>query len=474
MAVYAKNRSYMLKHIDTRTGYALLYSSELDDSVFLNPIAALLWTTPSDYVDEEADVQVLLDSFRQNDGSERYVRRILNDMLESQILLSEYAEQDKAPQYVDNAAAFPPLTQIYFYATTECNARCYHCYQPTEKVANETRPIQSRQLPAASFIRVAEQALPLGLQRIKLTGGEPLLRSDLRQLVCGIRCLGLGISIETNGFLIDDAVADFLSEQNVEVSISVDGGSAKVHDRLRGHKGSFGRAIRALRMLSSNGLKPRVIMSVSKRNVGEIDNVLDVVSSAGCSRIKINPVNTLGRATNLIGHDILLDVADMIELYRRRKEYEQKHNIFLYIEGPPSFISIRDMALGYGGICPFTRILGILSDGRISYCGVGNTYPELVFGNINDSGFDIMTFWKCNATLVSTRRQLEDEIKGVCSSCVLEPSCKGSCRALAYGCSASFDAPHPWCEAAFNAGLFPTYYLNGQIKEVEIDQTAMS
>jgi SynChlorMet cassette radical SAM/SPASM protein ScmF len=354
------------------------------------------------------------------------------------------------------------LGQLYFYATRECNARCFHCYQPTIRVEGGPREVQANQISQGAFLKFVESALPLGLKHVKITGGEPLLRADLGDIIRGIRKLGLHVSIETNGFLLNDELVEMFAEQMVDVSLSLDGGSAAVHDKLRGFPGSFERTIQALRMLSAKGLEPKVIMSISRRNFGEVEKVLSVAAANGCSLVKLNPVNTLGLAKRLNKKEILLTVPEIMGLYDRRQKMESEHRVFVFLEGPPAFASIYEIISGHAAICPFTNILGVLSDGSLSFCGIGNSCPELVFGRIDDEDFDSQRIWQEAETLVQVRDLLSHKLAGVCGRCMLEPYCKGSCRALAYGEFGSFSSPHPWCQSAFNGGLFPSHYLKPQ------------
>jgi radical SAM protein with 4Fe4S-binding SPASM domain len=192
--------------------------------------------------------------------------------------------------------------------------------------------------------------------------------------------------------------------------------------------------------------------------------VLGVASGNGCYLVKLNPVNTLGLAQRLVRQKVLLTVKEIVALYEKRKEFESRFGIFIYVEGPPAFASLYDMVSGHAAICPFTQILGVLSDGSISFCGIGNSCPELIFGRIDERGFNLARFWHEAEALVEVRKVLTRKLQGVCARCVLEPFCKGSCRALAYGDFKSFSAPHPWCQSAYDEGTFPSQYLTQQME----------
>ncbi len=461
-----KNRNYILHHIDSETGYGLLYSQKNGDCIFLNTLATILWKIPSDFVDTETVTRLFTERLKIP-GVGEYLLNVISDMRQMGLLHSN-SEDSQIDENTSKEMSRNNYTleQIYFYATKECNARCYHCYQPTIRVKDGPRELQTNQINGKSFLKFIESALPLGLKSVKISGGEPLLRSDLEEIIRGIRQLGIHVSIETNGFLINDKLADMLAEQEVGITISLDGGSAAVHDSLRGLPGSFERVTNALRLLSDRGCKPQVIMSISHRNLGEVENVLKAAITNGCHLVKLNPVNTLGLAQTLKDSKILLTVDEIMSLYKRRKELESKFGVFIFIEGPLSFASIYEIINGHAGICPFTNILGVLSDGSLSFCGIGNSCPELIFGRIDEDGFDIQRFWQEADPLVQIRRLLSCKHEGVCGQCIFENFCKGSCQALAYGEFKSFLAPDPWCQNAFEKGLFPDYYLKTQKEEV--------
>jgi len=473
VASLTKNPDYALKHTDPGTGFGLLYSEKLNDCVFVNPLAAALWRAPVDEIDPERDGAVFERVFGLAGGAD-YLRQVVRDMSARGVLADRdgpdgdhlSAAGSSAPPapvggpFEDGLT--PPLEQIYFYATRDCNARCYHCYQPTFTVKDRSGDLSQSQIDAGTFLDLLRAALPLGLRAVKITGGEPLLRPDLRVIIEGVRRLGLAVSMETNAFLLDEDLADFLTAKEVDVSISLDGGSAEVHDSLRGLPGSFDRATRALELLAARGRDPKAIMAISRRNLADVEKVLAVVKSRGCDRVKFNPVNSLGVAGRLRKTNVLLEVGEIMDLYARRAELEADHGVFLFLEGPPSFATVFETVTGHSAVCPFAKILGILADGSISYCGVGNSCPELIFGKVTAEGFDIGDFWRTAEALVHSREVCGGLLEGVCGQCVLVSYCRGSCRALAYGELGSFAAPHPFCQTAYERGLFPSHYLRGR------------
>ncbi len=91
-----------------------------------------------------------------------------------------------------------PLNQIYFYLTEGCNLRCRHCWiAPKYQTEGNSYPALDLDL----FKAIIEQAKPLGLTGVKLTGGEPLLHPQIKEILEHIRAENLDLTVETNGVL---------------------------------------------------------------------------------------------------------------------------------------------------------------------------------------------------------------------------------------------------------------------------------
>jgi len=460
MDLLIKNKNFSLQNIDEETGLGLVYSEEYQKCLFLDPLATALWNL-SDPIDPCQAKKLAIEQIGA-EITEDFFEETLSHMCEWGLLIpvSMAAQQkDPQPRYLVQEEKEPLLQHIYFYSTMECNARCYHCYQPTTKVADAAKFPNANQVSNDKFLKLAEAALPLGLQNVKITGGEPFLRRDTAELVQDLGGMGVHVSLETNGSLITDEIAAVLAKERITVAISLDGATEETHDTYRRLPGSYRKALNALRIISSKGGKPKVIISVSRRNLNELEDIIRVAKANGSGFVKINPVSTIGLGKKLKDTGYLLSIEEVLMLCHQRLELEKRHGVVVFMEVPPAFSSVAEIAMGRIGICPFTNIIGILEDGSISFCGIGNTHPELILGNINDNNFSLEQFWGESQGLVDVRHLLRQDLQGVCSICVHKPYCKGSCRALAFDEFGSFIAPHAWCQKAYDKGLFPVQYL---------------
>jgi SynChlorMet cassette radical SAM/SPASM protein ScmF len=181
-----------------------------------------------------------------------------------------------------------PLNQIYFYLTEGCNLRCRHCWiAPKYQTADKSYTALDLDL----FKSIVEQAKPLGLTGVKLTGGEPLLHPQLKEILEYIQTEDLSMTLETNGVLCTSKLARQMAAcKNPFVSVSLDGADAEIHEWVRGVTGCFDETMSGIRNLADAGLRPQVIMTVMRRNKDEMEPVVRLAERLGAASVKFNIV----------------------------------------------------------------------------------------------------------------------------------------------------------------------------------------
>jgi SynChlorMet cassette radical SAM/SPASM protein ScmF len=349
-----------------------------------------------------------------------------------------------------------PLNTLYFYLTEGCNLACRHCWiAPKYQRDGQIYP----SLPLDLFRSIISQAKPMGLNTIKLTGGEPLLHPAIADILELTRIEKLMLNVETNGVLCSPILARKIAEcENPFVSVSIDGTDAETHEWLRGVPGCYEAALRGIRNLVDAGLKPELIMTLNRRNKNQIDDFLELAESLGCSAIKFNMLQNVGRGEIMHRDGEALTIEELVtinEYLENSLSKSTKLNVFA--SHPVAFRPLSRMfgSLGNGcHRCNILRILGVLADGSYALCGIGATIPELIFGNAaRDKLEDI---WKKSIVLKEIREGVyEHYLKGICSSCVVKTICIGHCIANNYHNSKDLWAPYWYCEEAYKAGLFP-------------------
>ena len=156
------------------------------------------------------------------------------------------------------------LNQIYFYLTEGCNLQCRHCWiSPKYQANGRTYPFLDFDL----FRSIVQQAKPMGLCAVKLTGGEPLLHPQIREILELVRKEDISLNMETNGVLCTpELAAEIAGRKDAFVAVSLDGVDARTHEWVRGVKGCYDAALDGIRNLVAAGLRPQVVMTVMRRN----------------------------------------------------------------------------------------------------------------------------------------------------------------------------------------------------------------
>ena len=351
------------------------------------------------------------------------------------------------------AAPQHPLNQIYFYLTEGCNLACRHCWL-APKLDREGKLYPT--LPVELFERVIREAKPLGLRAVKLTGGEPLMHPQIIRLLEITRREELAVTIETNGLLCTPALAAEIAKSPRRfVSVSLDGADAQTHEWVRGVAGSFEAACRAIRILSEAGLRPQVIFSVMRHNAHQAELMPKLAEELGAASLKYNIIQPTARGEKLHEAEGTLSIEELIKLGRKvEMELAPATPLKLYFDYPAAFRPMSRLFNGEGnGACGILGILGVLASGHYALCGIGESVPELVFGQVGRDPLEGV--WTQNSLLISLHAGLPERLEGICSRCLMKRRCLGSCIAQNHYRSGSLWTPFWFCEAAEEAGLFP-------------------
>ena len=347
----------------------------------------------------------------------------------------------------------PPLTSYYVYLTGGCNLACRHCWlSPTFEPGGDT----GGHLPYEAFALAIEQGLPLGLEHVKLTGGEPLLHPDLLRMVDLLREKEVGLTIETNGTLLTRSLARYLKDKSTLhfISLSLDGATPESHDAFRGVKGSFDKTCQAIGYLVQVGYRPQVIMSLHQDNMGEIEPLVKLAEKLGAGSVKFSPVRPTGRGELMAQREQLLDIRRLIEMGRWvESELQKRTRLRLFFSWPLAFYGLQRLLALDDYSCNVRNILGILPARHLALCGIGVQVPELCYGQL---GEDLVAdVWMSHPALIGLRQSVPADLEGICGRCIFRQRCLGMCVAENYHAARRLTAPYWFCHEADKAGLFP-------------------
>lgn len=352
---------------------------------------------------------------------------------------------------------------LYWYLSFRCNLSCAHCW-----VGSSPRVDASHDLTPAEAMRVVDQIADLDASACTLSGGEILTRPDALDIVEALAERGVYVWLETNGLLIRDRFVEVAARLQragkLGMGISLDGGTAETHERMRGPR-TFERTLRTFRRLAAAGVRFNAQCILNRSNIETIPALYDLAAELWPSLrcLGFGLLNPLGRGEDL-SRELGVGFGDLERILDLVAEHRGRFPGSTVVKAPPAAIPPRHLGLTLRGermatmvSCEFP-LLGVLPDGEVTICALSRDNEELRFGNVRDT--TLREIWQ-RARIEELRRRYlapRRHLQGVCGDCVWSPSCRGACRAWAYDSGGSFDASYPLCAALDAAGEFPTAY----------------
>jgi SynChlorMet cassette radical SAM/SPASM protein ScmF len=353
----------------------------------------------------------------------------------------------------------PPLRAFYLYLSSSCNLRCRHCWITPEFSGGKALPGKTIDLEA---LRAAvTEGKTIGLSSAKLTGGEPMLHPQFKELVELLTAEGLNLNMETNGTLMTKEMAHFLKEKSRVgcISVSIDSPVAAEHDAFRGVKGAFEGVLRGLDFLVEAGFtNVQVIMAVHHGNIHQVEKLVGLAAEHKAGSVKFNVVTPTGRGITMEERGETLTFEERLDFARYvDNELRPKSKIDIILPMPTALMPLSQIWRTRGSCadCGVIGILGILGGGEIALCGIGKTIPELVYGHLGKDS--IRDIWFNHPLIHSLREDIRnvEAYPGVCGSCIHARTCRTGCVAANYGYSGKLVSPGRLCDEAERRGVFP-------------------
>ncbi len=172
------------------------------------------------------------------------------------------------------------VNKIFWSVTGRCNFRCRHCYM-------DAPDGMLGELSTEEALEMIDQMAECGVLRVDITGGEPLVRKDIWQLIDRILSHHMVIrNFHTNGWLLDDEVLDGFERRGLHPLIAISFDGVGWHDWMRGRKGAEEDALRAMRLCQSRGFTVSVGMCIHRGNVSSLPATVEALRAVGVEDIK--------------------------------------------------------------------------------------------------------------------------------------------------------------------------------------------
>lgn len=353
----------------------------------------------------------------------------------------------------DSDSRFVPRL-IAWEITRSCTLHCKHCRASAESgpYENELSLDEIKQVLAS----IAGRYKPI----IILTGGEPLMRPDLFDIIAEVVRLGLKPVLATCGALLTPGLARRLVSAGIErISVSIDGPDAAGHDEFRGVPGAFDAAMTALDAARQAGLAFQINMTVTRRNMAALEDILKLAVDQGAAAFHPFLLVPTGRGKDL--RNDLLDAEQYEKVLNRIYDLRASTPIPFKPTCAPHYYRIfrqREAAAGRP-VSPRTHGLDAMSKGCmggtgfafISHTGIVQIcgFLEEKAGDLRECGLDFAAVWE-NSPLF---RELRDQnnYKGACGRCGYARWC-GGCRARAFAVTGDYLESEPFCALAVEHG----------------------
>jgi len=364
---------------------------------------------------------------------------------------------------IDLPEGVPRLRSFYLYLSSSCNLRCRHCWITPEY--SDGVPIPGKTIDLKALHQAVLEGKKIGLVDAKLTGGEPMLHPEFKEIVEMLTSEGITMNMETNGTLLTEEMAQFLKNHSKVgfVSMSLDSPFPSEHDAFRGVNGAHKATLRGLDAMVAAGYKNcQVIMSVHRGNRHQIKELIDLASNHGAATVKLNPVTKTGRGIQMHEKGEALSFEEYLALAEDvNQNIRVSSPIPVILSMPLALTPFNELWRTRGKTCDcgVIGILGILGTGEIALCGIGETIPELVYGYLGKDS--IRDIWINNPVIKGLRKDIEDTATypGVCGSCIHAKACRTGCVANNYQYGGRLVSPQWLCDHAYNKGVFPVSRL---------------
>jgi radical SAM protein with 4Fe4S-binding SPASM domain len=327
--------------------------------------------------------------------------------------------------------------------TSACNLRCIHCHVAGSKPAKDELTTDEARRFIDDLARVDE------FRMLVYTGGEPLMRPDLLELLHHSKKAGLTNVIATNGTLITEEVAFRLREAGVVgAAVSLDSSQSAIHQYIRRNDDAFNLAMRGIQALKKAGILLQINVTAMEYNFSGLDELIELADSEGSGIMLMYQLVPVGRGS-AIG-EAALDI-DGNEKLLKFLAGKQKHvsTIIEPVAGPQYWPYLMERGGKSNGIwlklarqvfhgCAAGRgFVYIKANGDVCPC----PFVEINAGNVREASF--RKTWRESEVFVNLRNR-ENTLKGDCGECKYRTIC-GGCRGRALAYHGDYLAEDPSC-----------------------------
>ena len=340
-----------------------------------------------------------------------------------------------SPFLLTMTSTIPNPLALIAELTHRCPLHCVYCSNPLE--------LQSRagELPTEIWCRVFKDAAETGVLQIDFTGGEPLARSDIVDLVRAARSAGLYVNLITSGLPLDETRLAALVEAGLDhMQLSFQGAREETANEISGAK-SHTQKLRVLDWLRHRRLAVTLNFVIHRRNIDQLEEMLALAESSSATRIEFANVQYYGWA--FANRENLLPTREQLDHsveFLKREQQRLQGKIRIEFVVPDYYATYPKPCMGGWG----RKLMLITPTGDVLPCHAAQVIPGLSFENVKDHG--LRDIWEQSAAFQRFRG--EDWMQQPCKTCDRREQDFGGCRCQALLLAGNAAATDPVCSLA--------------------------
>ena len=329
----------------------------------------------------------------------------------------------------------PRLQSLIFEVTQRCNHACLHCYNVWQGGGNYPRG----ELETAPTLYLLAKALSeTNCHHVTLTGGEPLLRSDLTDILEFLQQRHVQVTMISNGRLLDEAMAASLIRHGAGLfELPLLSHTRAVHDELSGVHGAWDAVLAAMANVRQQHGQVVVAIVATRKNIDHLHETIRLAFAFGARAIMLNRFNPGGRGRIHL-EELLPSARQVYQALSTAEAASVEYNLPISCSIPvqPCLIDIRRFPhLGFGFCAAGSERAYFTLDslGNLRPCN----HTDIILGNLFEASF----------AAILTSQQLQAftcAVPPFCADCTRRTDCQGGCKASAQVCYGTLTAQEPF------------------------------
>lgn len=317
--------------------------------------------------------------------------------------------------------------------TYRCPLHCAFCYNPTDYDKHT-----NNELSTEEWLKALREARKMGAIQLGISGGEPLLRDDIEEIVAEAHRLGYYSNLITSGVGLTEKRIQAFKEGGLDhIQLSMHDITEEINNFITNTK-TFELKKKVAAMIKGHGYPMVLNVVIHRYNIGHVDKILEMAEALGADYVEL--ANTQYYGWSLVNRSQLMPTREQLAEAERmtnafRERVGNKMKVFFVV---PDYFADRPKKCmnGWGEV-----FMIVTANGDVLPCHSARALPGLTFPNVRENGLE----WAWNESPAFNKYRGMDWLKEPCRSCDEKEKDLGGCRCQAYLLSGDAEAADPVC-----------------------------